>query len=233
MQFAKTIKENGGLRKGGGGDFVRSFPPGETEIRFLLPVEQWTVYNEHYIEKVGVPCTREPECFGCNMDDPEESKTKESLVALVWNLEYEKVDAFRIAKSVYNTAKARQDRRGTILDRNAFVDKSGEGLKTAYQLDWADPSRFDTEHALESAPDINGLLETKYNEVASGTFGKDTVGDDDKSDKSEKPAGEVFEEKELRAMAKSELVVVAEENDIKVPRNATKRQLLVAILDED
>lgn len=219
MRFTETIKERGGLKSGDFDPFVRNFKKGETEIRFLFPTQDWVVFREHYIEKRSVPCTRQEDCFGCNREDPDEAKSTEKVATNIWTAEYEKVDVYRVPKGIYNSVLSREERRGTVTDRNAIIDKTGQGLRTEYQIDWEDAEKMDIEGLQAQAHDINALLVAQYEQATSGAV-----------ESKPKSSQVVFSEKELRAMSRDELAVLAEDNGVDGIEDLDKKGILAAMM---
>jgi hypothetical protein len=120
--------------RSGGGTWVRSIPDDEDfKVRFLTEPDQWFKYDEHYLQDVNYfPCVGD-DCPGCEDDD--EGRTTRRYLANALDVENDRVIPLKLPVTVANLLVSRQERYGTLMDRDYILLRQGKKLKTTYDVD--------------------------------------------------------------------------------------------------
>lgn len=139
MQFG-TSKKAADANEGSG-NYLRSFPRGETTVRFLEEPDDWNAYREHYtLEGKSFPCTgNRKACPGCLHPNEKVSKSSRKYATQVYNVKTEKVLPYKIPVTLADRLAVRAERNGgTLLSRDYVILKTGTGLDTEYDVDQED-----------------------------------------------------------------------------------------------
>lgn len=168
VQFGKRDEEYVG--KGTGKVFIKYFGDGDTKVRPLQSTKDWQTYEAHFnrAHKVGFPCGYEAgfeSCIGCASDSPEVKETSvKSCAPFIDEKGY--LSVFEFGPAVKKLFKFNESRKGTILDRDYVVNRSGKGFDTEYALDFDERSEIDPPAGLDDL-DIGALLLERYEYAAS------------------------------------------------------------------
>lgn len=124
-------------------------------VRFLHEPEEWYGYREHYNEHDGFfPCTE-----GACCNDNDRASMKFLANAYVTNLG--KVMAVKLAKTLMDALSKHYDRRGTMLDRDYDLSRSGSGMRdTTYTASPESPSKMNLSRYKREMIDLEELLES-------------------------------------------------------------------------
>lgn len=133
---------------GEGGDWIhRISKDGEYRFRFLEPLDDWTVYWEHFSaeKKTSYPCTGDRnECPGCTCGNENEAKASAKYLvnAIQQNPGNDKQGYAHIWKlphySLQEDLERYNGRAGTIMDRDYTVYRYNQKGKTNYSVDRED-----------------------------------------------------------------------------------------------
>lgn len=182
MVFGEKAKNLKSMRKdmqkrkerGGGLSFI-----GENglNVRFLLEPEEWTRYSEAYSPSMrkGWPVPNGEEV---EVDD---AKVSLRYAATALDIDNDRVIVVKLPISLADLLSARAEKRGTLLDVDLEIYKSGEGLNTVYGFDVIDKTDRDLDKYEDDLPDPGKILAKEYLSV----WGED---DDDEDDDEEEEA---------------------------------------------
>lgn len=135
MKFGVRVAES--TNTDSGGDWIRYFKKGETRIRLLDEIDDWTEYWAHFNQSVNrdYPCTsNKAKCPGCNSSNEREAKASKRYLANAVQEGY--VNLYKIPASI----KAEFDRfadkdSGSILKRDYTVVRMETDAGTKYTVD--------------------------------------------------------------------------------------------------
>lgn len=142
--------------------WIKGFKDGETRVRFLQPTDQWSTYAEHYNEdtKTGFPCTEDKEtCVGCT-DESEKTRKRSRRYAVNALDEQGRLNVYRLGTKLHRTLQGREQRLGTIMDRDYTIVRSGKGLDTQYDVDPEKKYRLD--RPVTEIHNITRIVRDKY-----------------------------------------------------------------------
>lgn len=150
-----------GIKKalsGGGGGHAKIALIKEEEplqVRFLEEIEEWYGFKEHYNKDDGFfPCTEGQCCV-----DNDRASIKFLANAYVTNKG--KVMAVKIPKTLMDALNAHSDKRGTLLDRDYELSRSGSGIKdTQYMAAPDSPVRMNLSRYKKDMIDLDELLQS-------------------------------------------------------------------------
>lgn len=168
-------------RGGGGAGFVKYIPANDSvTVRFLTEPAGWVGYHEHFDEGLNrsYPCI-EGDCPGCELAETNErAKAKYKYLVAVVDREDDQAKPLLVPKSLANRLITREDKYGTLMDRDYELSKSGKGLDTEYDLDAQPKSSFNV--GKYDLPDLEAVLEAQWEDVHGG--------DDEEEDEPRRPA---------------------------------------------
>lgn len=247
IQNIKNMLQKG-ASGGSGSQWIKYVPrDGSLNVRFVEDPEEWFLYYEHYdkIAKRSFPCTTERDsCPGCvgGMD----SSTRYLANAL--DVDENKVIPLQMPKTLVNRLIVRYEKRGTLLDVDYELMRSGSGKDTMYDLETGSTAkrRMDQHEPL----DLIKILEESYaNYIAE--FGDpdespaprdeapkkrvikpepveeaDDTEDDGPDETDESPD---FSEDQLNEMSLGQLRIYAREVGV-APSGKSKEELVAAIV---
>ena len=166
-RFGETAREHDARAGNEDEIWIKGFRTGDTTIRILQPTEDWTTYREHFSPdiKAYFPCDEEKDedgktsCIGCN--DPAERTRKRTRKWAANCLDSEgRLSIYKFGARMRKTLVGREDRTGSITNRDYTIMRSGSGMNdTVYDIE-AGP-----EYEIEEIPeleDIFPLLESSY-----------------------------------------------------------------------
>lgn len=133
-------------RSSGQGNFMKTVQDGKDyRVRFLQNPEDWYKFREHYSEETKFfPCTQDDTCPGCNSDSEKLKKSSRRYAASVVDVKEGKVVVLKMPVDLANRVTNKCDRnRGTLLDRDMTLIRTGKGLDTVYDVEAEDPTKID------------------------------------------------------------------------------------------
>lgn len=163
--------------------WIRNFKNPNTRIRIcpargvnkhgkeIEGTDAWPHEWEHYEPSVGsFPCDESPTCPGCT--DPDEKVRKRSG-KYYFNALDEKgyVRVYKIGVKFYRVMQNREQRLGTLSDRDYFVNKFGTGLDTTYELESGE--KYDVDFEQVPLHDIQAIITARYNAAVAAYNGED------------------------------------------------------------
>lgn len=154
-----------------GGDFIKYFGKGETTVRFLEEVGEWTKYYDHFNQekKRSFPCTGDRDtCPGCTSEDERESRASVRFLANLYRTTTEEqyVDLYKIPVSIKADFERHSDKDGgTILARDYTVVQFREDGSVKYSVDREDKAPIDLSEKQKHMKDHQKMLNDAYNEV--------------------------------------------------------------------
>jgi hypothetical protein len=205
MKFGLQADQETKLAGTGGADFVKYLREnGEYRFRFLEEYPKgWTSFWEHFSNeyKCGYPCTRTPDCPGCNVDSEKEAKPTRRILTNAFLVSAPQKDNKGVgyaslwklpAASVEPSIKRCKDSKDTVLDRDFTIVRYEES-QVKYDVEREDPEEFDAskytlkdhEQALQEAFDFRWDPEVRAAKQAEFEARKD--------DKAKKAAAEEVE----------------------------------------
>ena len=169
---------------GGGEDgerWIKSFKEGESEVRFLEQMEEWTPYWEHYDQTLGskgafFPCTGDRDtCPGCTSENERtRNASKKYLVnaeALAPKADTAYVDLYKITGRLAEDVElkaARDD--GDLFRRMYYVIRVGNDKNTTWHADRDDVREpFDPESFRENMQDHEEALQQMWRRAFGDT----------------------------------------------------------------
>lgn len=148
--------------------WIKGFKDGMTTIR--IPPEpktvKWTTYREHYDEGMGYfPCCEAKDCVGCTDTNPKVRDRSRRYAINALDSEG-RVQVYKIGSRLYRTLQGREQRLGTLSDRDYIIVRTGQKLETnydvdpgeKYDIDWPEPDELH---------DIMAVLGAKYESTAA------------------------------------------------------------------
>jgi len=156
----------------GNGNYLRNFRKGETLVRFLTEVDDWTQFHEHFnTNGRSFPCTGDRDtCPGCTSSNEKVSERKRRYGVLLKLVKQDKVVPYRVPMTLGDRMTARSERNGgTILSRDFVVLKSGSGMDTEYDVDQEDKYPVDIKEEIAKAQcTVQEALAAAFEENAPG-----------------------------------------------------------------
>lgn len=169
MKF--TTKPGATVRQSNG-RYLKTFKAGETTLRFLQETTEMEEYFEHWMDGQSFPCTRDRDtCPGCTSESEKVRSASRRYGTNVLLKATGQVTAFKVPATLYKRLELREQRHGTLTDRDYIVIRTGSNLDTEYDLESGDVYGVDVESLLASAEDINDILLDVYRSV----FGDDDL----------------------------------------------------------
>jgi len=111
-------------------------------VRFLEEPEDFYGYYQHWFKTGPKPCV-EGDCEGCNDDDPEIRRKSFRYLANAYVVDDQKVQPIELPKSLVEQLVAYFEKKGTLLDRDYDLSKSGSGMNdTKYLASPDSPSKM-------------------------------------------------------------------------------------------
>ena len=123
-----------------------TFKEGEARtVRFLHEpfdgAKPWVEYYEHYVTGGGgngayVPCIE-----NCRLDG--DVRAGKRWYVNVWDRDSKQVRLLKLTGAMVENLIIKYERRGTILDRDYSITRTGEGTDTKYHIEAEEKERFD------------------------------------------------------------------------------------------
>lgn len=164
-----SVKKSEAPASGGEGVYLRSFPKGETTVRFLEEPDEWRLYYEHFVGQQSFPCTGDTNsCPGCTHDSEDVQRRSRKYGTFVYNTKWNDVVPYKLPMTLANRLTNRAEKNdGTITNRDYVVIRSGDGLRTEYDVDSDEKYTVDVQGLLRKAnpSTIEEVLESMYKQV--------------------------------------------------------------------
>lgn len=188
MRIGETAEEY--LDRRGDDDevWIKGFKDGMTTIR--IPPEpkttKWTTYREHYDEGMGYfPCSEAKDCVGCTDANPKVRDRSRRYAINALDSEG-RVQVYKIGSRLYRTLQGREQRLGTLSDRDYIIIRTGQKLETNYDVDPGEKYEIDWPEA-DELHDIMEVLGAKYLSTAA-LYGGDVENQSEPEPEPEKQA---------------------------------------------
>jgi len=177
MKFGrdKGFVRNEASGEGGDERWIKGFKDGETEVRFLEQMDDWTPYWEHFDNSLGAkgaffPCTGDRDtCPGCTSENERtRNASKRYLVnAQAKNTKDDKgpyVDLYKVGQKLAEDIEQKSSRDdGDLFKRMYYVIRSGSGLNTVYRADRDDHREIiDPQDFIEQFQDHEAALQAMW-----------------------------------------------------------------------
>jgi len=164
-----------------------TFKEGEARtVRFLhepFGRRPWVEYYEHYVPGSGggngayVPCID-----NCRLDG--DIRAGKRWYVNVWDRDSKQVRLLKLTGAMVENLIIKYERRGTMLDRDYSITRTGEGTDTKYHIEAEEKERFDQSNI--KLIDIIGYLDQQaqsyYGGVKSFKAKSSSIDDDDEED---------------------------------------------------
>jgi len=165
-----------------------TFKEGEARtVRFLHePFDRrnpWVEYYEHYVPGAGggngayVPCIE-----NCRLDG--DVRAGKRWYVNVWDRDSKQVRLLKLTGAMVENLIIKFERRGTILDRDYSITRTGEGTDTKYHIEAEEKERFDQRNI--KLIDIVQYLDQQAQSYYGGSRGlkarSSSIDDDDDED---------------------------------------------------
>lgn len=152
------------------GNYLRNFKKGETKVRFLEEPDEWVLYQEHYTDdRRAFPCTGDTQtCPGCTSEVESIQRRSRKYGTIVYLVDVNTTLPFKMAVSLANRMTARAERNGgTVTNRDYVVIRSGDGLKTEYDVDQDEKYSLDISALLKKSPvsSVEEVLSDMFQQV--------------------------------------------------------------------
>lgn len=173
---------------GDGERWIKNFKDGETIIRFLEQMEDWTPYWEHYDAGIGekgayFPCTgNRRSCPGCTSEVERTSRASKRYLVNAKVGDY--VDLYKVPKTVADQMDARVAKdEGDATKREYSILRSGKAPQIDYDVDREERDPIDVEQYRDKFQDHQEALQSLWKRA----FG-DLEPDSDDNQDTEQPA---------------------------------------------
>lgn len=164
-----SVKKSEAPNAGGDGIYMRAFPKGETVVRFLEEPDDWRLYYEHFIGQQSFPCTGETDsCPGCTNEVEDVRRRSRKYGTFAFNPKWNDVVPYKLPMTLANRLTNRAEKNdGTLTNRDYVVLKSGEGLRTEYDVDSDEKYSLDIDALRQKAPvkTVDEVLEAMFRDV--------------------------------------------------------------------
>lgn len=198
MRFGTKASEAPAGTGGAGGGYIKYFKNGETRVRFLEQLDDWTIYYEHFDKEAqrSFPCTGDKStCPGCVEKAALEDAGKEAWGAqrryLVncFNPDTGYVDLYKVPTSLIDDLSRYADKDGGVITMRDYTvvryKKKDENNKVAYSVDKEEKDPVDLSDYADQMKDHQEALNQAYAEVHG------TVPDDDDNEPKPKAKAKV------------------------------------------
>lgn len=156
--------------------WIKGFREGETRVRLLEPTSSWITYREHYASEIKkfVPCSEDADCPSCQ--SVHEKTRNRSRKYATNTLDGDgRHGVHKINSRLYRLLKGREERLGTLADRDYTVVRSGQGLDTIYDLEPGEKYIIEIDFDMH---EIGPLLEAAFDDSVRAYNGDDAEEDE-------------------------------------------------------
>lgn len=152
--------------------WIKGFRDGETRVRILVEPGDMVTYREHYKEGPGYfPCSEERDCVGCQDDD---QKVRQRTRRFAFNALNDRSlqQIYKIGSRVHRQLKSKQQRLGTVCDRDYTVVRSGKNFnEITYDLEPGEKYAIDMKE-VGDLYDIGEILQGAYTKAVKAYSGE-------------------------------------------------------------
>lgn len=235
--------------------FIRTFKEAMTKIR-IAPMTAtnargkevtgsaaWPTAREHYKDDLGsFPCIEIDACVGCT--DEYVNKSGGAVSARSRKYYFDALDeqgnmrVYKIGPKLYQILKGRDQRLGTLSDRDYIIHHMGSGLETSYDPEAGE--KYDIDFVQADLHDIPSILTRRYQSVKDeyeGAIEEDTP--DLPADNGHIPAKKAEPKKEtgewvthdptdveIEAMDTGEIKTFLDAREVEYPSRAPRARLI-------
>lgn len=153
-------------------DFLRSFKPGETKVRFCEEIDEWWEFWEHYTsDQKSYPCSEDRKtCVGCNSENEKERKASRKFGTTVKLVDEKRDDdlylPMRVPVGVEKKMRTRSERNDdTLLNRDYVILREGSGFDTEYDVETDEKYVISVKELAANVFDISEILQKMWDEV--------------------------------------------------------------------
>ena len=145
--------------------FMKYFKDGDTTFRVIQPSNEWVSYWEHFNPNgFPFPCTGDKKtCPGCTSKNEKMNRASKKVAIQV--LEGEYVNVYKFPKTVAEKLENRENRLGTITDRDYTISRYKNGDRTDYDIESGDRTPIDIEALRDQWNDVEQMLQDAYDEA--------------------------------------------------------------------
>lgn len=255
MRFGVKAKDEpvGGGRSGGGG-FIKYFGKGETKVRFLEELDDWTVFYDHFDKGRGrsFPCLMDDRdnCPGCNSENKMTQRASKRYLVNVLNPETGYVDLYKVPVSCMSDLRRYADKDGGSITERFYtiVQYRDNDDQVKYSVDREEKDKTPVSRYSEQLRDHNDALEAAYYEVwgdepdedspigdaVPAKKGKAKVAADDAPpfDEDDDEEDIVVKESELMRMDAKQLKTLFIKAGLEPPKTKDPEKLRTRLMDE-
>jgi len=149
------------------GDWIRYFKDGETRMRFLEEMDNWTEYWSHWnvAKSRNFPCTGDRQtCPGCTSENERESRGSKKYLVNALTDGY--VNLWMLPGSTFDDLDRYRDKSGgTIMDRDYTIVKFKKDDRTSYSVDREERDIIDLSSYESKKKDHQKMLMDAFVEV--------------------------------------------------------------------
>ena len=172
MKFGVKVKDDTSSASEGtsGGAFIKYFGKGETTVRFLEEIGEWTKFYDHFNQskKRSYPCTGDRDtCPGCTSQDERERQASVRYLVNLYRTTTDEqyVDVYKIPVSIKADLERYSDKDGSIMLRDYTVVQFREDDRVKYSVDREDKAPIDLSEKQKHLKDHQKMLNDAYHEV--------------------------------------------------------------------
>lgn len=169
-EVKKSLKSKGGK--------TRTIPSEDSiTVRFLDEPEDFYGFYQHWFKDGPKPCV-EGDCAGCNDDNPDVRRKAFRYLANAYVIDDQKVQPVELPKSLVEQLVAYFEKKGTLLDRDYELSKTGSGMTdTKYMASPESPMKMN----------ISRFKKLDLDKVLSSMLDDDDEDDEDDEDEDDEP----------------------------------------------
>lgn len=186
-QFGQTASDYEETRGSDDDVWIRTFKEASTRLRIIPMVGEnrrgvevtgtaaWPTEREHYAEMpIGsFPCDESKSCPGCT-DVIEKVQRRDRKYYFHALDEKGAIRVFKMGPKLYRVFQNREQRLGTLSDRDYIVNKMGSGLDTTYDVEAGE--KYEVPFDGLELPDIPEILAKRYSDAVAYYAGETPAG---------------------------------------------------------
>ena len=164
-----------------------TFKEGEARtVRFLHePFDRkmpWVEYYEHYVTGGGGNGAYVPCIDNCRLDG--DIRAGKRWYVNVWDRDSKQVRLLKLTGAMVENLIIKYERRGTILDRDYSITRTGEGTDTKYHIEAEEKERFDQRNVklIDIIAYLDQQAQSYYGGVKSFKAKSSSIDDEDDED---------------------------------------------------
>lgn len=163
--------------------WLKGFKEGETKL-LLYPTQTglWATYREHYdpVLRRFIPCAQSksnPDCIGCQSEIEMVRRKNRKWIAAAFDKD-NRLNYYKVGQKMFDTLKRKEQRIGTLSDREYIFIRSGTDLETtAYDIEPGEKTEVNWDDPELDKPLSNRelyiSLGAKYDEYVAMALGED------------------------------------------------------------